>query len=600
VKKHILLLLLLPLFIHAQYEFRNNGCAVYVQQSGLIHVQGNFVNSSSSDSTGTINNDGIIEVTGNFENDSTAKFKVSTNANSTDRAVKFVGSGTQTISGSMSAAGSSSFYNLVIDKVNPTDVVLMQTPSVVEGSVVFGSSNTTTTYNPSSTYTNNNQLGLLQTFSDTAHEYLLDLQNGDADAIAGYPVLVSGGLPQTGYIMTSGARGSSNGGLQRKIASATSYVFPVGTSDKGFNGIRLNFSEIPGNGSVKTKFCSGSSNPTGYVGGLSEFCSGCTSSNPMPTNNGYNRYFPSNACNGGAPQWLVLTNTAQNHGYWSFASTNTGYSYDLEVFPNSIYVQDVSQSYRVLKHEAAYGADPSVSTVDWRPEIDSLVSNTTDLLTYTSNMGCYSGNGIPGGIYKDFSHFTIGSGGSGGALPVTLLYVKAEAVGKHHITVSWATALEINNHGFEVMRGTDGVNFTDVGWVNGHDNSTVTNTYSFDDRPSQSTTYYYQLKQVDNNGNFVFSNIVSASLSDQPSSFQVYPNPTANDVYLQVEDPAEEVKVVMYDINGQPVYNNIFTIEQTGTSQTLTINASKLMPPGTYILSATTNGQQYSSKIVLQ
>ncbi len=597
--KHIILVFLfLPLINQAQNAFVNKGSAVYIQQKALMEISGNLVNDSGSSS---ISNDGTIEISGNFINSPGATFGVYNNNSSTDRVVKFMGSGTQTISGNMSTAGHSSFYNLVIDKATAADSVEMLTGVVVEGSLVFGTANTTTTYNPSSLYTNNNQKGLFKTYDSAQNEYLLDIQNGNADAVAGYPVLEMGQGQSTGYVLTSGIRGSSNGGLQRKISSATSYIFPVGTSDKGFNGALLNFSRVPGGGSVKTKFCDGSSSPDGYVGILSQYCSGCDANTPSGYT-GYNRYFESNPCNNGVPQWIIFANTAQNHGYWSFASTNTGYQYDMEVFPNS-YSSDIDihlSTMRVLKHEAAYGDDPSVVSTDWTPEVESLISNINDLTTYTKNAGCYTGNGVPGGTYTDFSQFTMAMNNSGGALPVTLLYIKATPAGKHHIDVTWATALEINNAGFEVMRSTDGVNFSDLGWVAGHDNSTVTESYLFDDKVAQeNVAYYYKLKQVDNNGKFVYTNIAEAMLTQDQSAFALYPNPTANDLFLTLGSAGEEIKVIMYDMTGRAVYDNIFTVEGGG-SQTVTINAASMLPPGTYLVDATSNGSHYTGKVVLQ
>ena len=578
----------------------NKGGVIYIQKAAIVTVQGSLLN-TKTDSTGTILNDGVIELTGNFQNDSGAVFKTGSNSASTDRAVKFIGSN-QSIIGSMSTTGKSSFYNLVIDQAAASDTVSMLTPVAVEGSLVFGSANLTTTYNPTSLYTNNNQKGLLKTFDNSNNEYLLDIQNGNPDAIGGYPVLEMNGAQNSGFVLTSGLRGSANGGLQRKIASATSYLFPIGTTDKGFNAMRLNFSQVPGGGSVKAKFCSGSSDPSGYVGSIGQFCPDCPTDAPAPSNTGYNRYFASSECNNGSPQWVILEHTLENHGYWSLASTNTGYTYDLEVFPNSMGQMDPYNAARVIKHEASYGTDPSLSSTDWSHEIDALVSSSNDLLTFTKNMGCYNGAGIPGGTYKDFSHFTIAHSSSGSALPVQLLFVKAESEGKHHVNVTWATALEINNAGFYVMRSSDGVNFTDQGWVVGHDNSTVTQNYAFDDRVPQNITYYYKLRQVDNNGKFIYSNIVAVKLSDQPgeSDFTLYPNPTANDLFLDVKNPVDEVKVDMYDIKGQLVYTNIFTVSTNGSDQTLTIHASSELTQGTYILTATTNGVKYSAKAVLQ
>jgi hypothetical protein len=223
----------------------------------------------------------------------------------------------------------------------------------VEGTLAFGSASITSSYQPSNFYTNSNQKGLLKTYTSTGDEYLIDIANGSPDAISGFPTLEIDGAPSTGFILTSGIRGTNEGGLQRKIASATSYLFPVGTEGRGFNGAMLNFTSVPGNGSIKSKFCEGTSNSeTGTVGIISPLCVGCTPTYPADAR-GYNRYFASNDCNGGAPQWIVFDHTAYNHGYWSFESSNTGYQYDIEVFPNS-FPDDYSNrnsAWRVIKHE---------------------------------------------------------------------------------------------------------------------------------------------------------------------------------------------------------------------------------------------------------
>lgn len=598
LKRLIFATLFTPLFVNAQTGFYNKGSAVYVQEQGLIAVQGGLVNDA-----GNIHNDGTIEVTGDFENKNSGTFQVYNNSASKERAVKFMGSGTQNIKGTMSTTGQASFYNLVVDKQYASDTVQMQTNVVVEGSLVFGTANTSLTYAPANLNTNNNQKGLLQTYASTSSEYLLDIQNGNADAIAGYPVLDIGTSPSTGFILTSGVRASANGGLQRAISSATSYVFPVGTATKGFNGVMLNFSQIPGGGSVKSKFCDGSSNTDGYVGTVSQYCADCPAGQ-TPDNTGYNRYVMSNSCNGGAPQWIIFDHTAKNHGYWSFASTNTGYQYDMQVFPNSFedYI-DQNSTWRVLKHEAAYGDDPSLASIDWRPEVESLVSNINDLSTYTRNTGCFTGIGVPGGSYRDFSHFTMGGTNSNNALPVKFLSIKATPTGKHHIKVSWATAIEINNQGFEVMRSTDATNFTDIGWVPGNNYSTSQINYSYDDRVTDNTIYYYKLRQVDNNGKFSYSQVVEARITDgteDPSGISIYPNPTANELNVNIKDPSDEMKVMIYNMQGKLAYENIFTVEQKGQEQTFNLQLASILPPGAYILNASSNNVQYKEKVILQ
>ena len=548
----------LPLITFAQYEFNNMGADVYIQKGGLIHVQGNFINDNNT-TNGAVKNDGIIEVKGNFENKTNATFQIHTDNTSTDRAVKLVGSGTQLIKGSIGTSGTASFYNLIIDKAAASDTVEMQVDAVVDGSLVFATSTTTTTYNPSSLYTNNNLKGLLKTYASSG-EYVLKITNGNTNSIAGYPALAIGGAPSTGYILTKGSRGSSAGGLQRKISSASGYVYPIGTVANGFNGVNMNFTSVPNStGSIIGKFNDGSDNPAGYVGSISQQCPSCTGGN-LPDNDGYNRYFSSNSCNSNQPQWLVLQNSIRNHGYWSFASieNNNNYLYTIETFPNSYSTQGNSNDLsRVLRYDASFGYNPTTDT--WNPYIET-VQAISDLIQYTRNSGtCFTGNGVPGGVYSAFGHFSMSTARSNDALPVEMLGLNAEAV-QTYIEVTWATALEINNMGFHVERSTDGQNWVTIGWVDGNNNSTSQSDYSYNDiNVLPNIRYYYRLKQQDNDGAFEYTDIVSAAIAGDKSinSVDFFPNPAKDKTTLIITSANEQKLIIdIYDVLGRKVLSD--------------------------------------------
>ena len=120
-------------------------------------------------------------------------------------------------------------------------------------------------------------------------------------------------------------------------------------------------------------------------------------------------------------------------------------------------------------------------------------------------------------------------------LPVALISFTATTEGsKTHLT--WATANEQNNAGFEVERSTDGIYFSKIGFVRGAGNSTTQRDYTFMDGDaaiccgsSTTTTYcgstYYRLKQTDFDGKYEYSNIVTLG-SNTDATVSVYPNPS--------------------------------------------------------------------------
>jgi hypothetical protein len=112
------------------------------------------------------------------------------------------------------------------------------------------------------------------------------------------------------------------------------------------------------------------------------------------------------------------------------------------------------------------------------------------------------------------------------ALPVELTSFTATANGKE-VSLSWSTATELNNQGFEVQRKF-GVNyFVTVGSVQGHGTTTSPNNYTYVDKLIDPGKYFYRLKQIDYNGTFEYSNEIEVEVRvlDKFTLEQNYPNP---------------------------------------------------------------------------
>jgi len=80
------------------------------------------------------------------------------------------------------------------------------------------------------------------------------------------------------------------------------------------------------------------------------------------------------------------------------------------------------------------------------------------------------------------------------ALPVNFTSFNA-IINNNQTNLTWSTASEINNKGFEIERSIDGVNFETIGFVKGNSNSNRINKYSFIDANHSSA--FYRLKQID-------------------------------------------------------------------------------------------------------
>jgi len=100
-------------------------------------------------------------------------------------------------------------------------------------------------------------------------------------------------------------------------------------------------------------------------------------------------------------------------------------------------------------------------------------------------------------------------------LPVELLLFDVTPINNQYARLEWATASEINNEGFEVLRSTDGENFEYIAWISGNGNQTTIHKYSYEDYSiEKGITYYYQLKQIDYDGQYEYFDIKPVRLSE--------------------------------------------------------------------------------------
>ena len=167
-------------------------------------------------------------------------------------------------------------------------------------------------------------------------------------------------------------------------------------------------------------------------------------------------------------------------------------------------------------------------------------------------------------------------------LPVELTsFTASSAEGK--VNLSWATATEVNNYGFEIERKAEGTEFEVVGKIQGAGNSNTVRAYSFVDESISAGKYSYRLKQIDIDGKFSYSNILDVEV--MPASFslnQNYPNPFNPSTKISYSLATDsKVMLKVYNILGAEVLTLVNETQKAG-AHTIQFNASNL-PSGVYI-----------------
>lgn len=224
----------------------------------------------------------------------------------------------------------------------------------------------------------------------------------------------------------------------------------------------------------------------------------------------------------------------------------------------------------------ALATPATVIDILWLPAPDNLWALSFDGQPYFSN-ACVIDN-PPGTANTSCPWIPVaGMSCTGGTalsitgdvvLPVSLIDFAVYKNGNQAI-LKWKTLLEINNKGFEIQKSNDGINWVNIGFVNGHGNSSVELNYQFTDANPYAGNNEYRLCQVDLDGNQTFSSI--ENINFQSNSYYTISNNPGRGVYqISMLAEAEKLEMTVFDISGKMIYRKITNIG----NQTLDISNS--------------------------
>ncbi len=168
------------------------------------------------------------------------------------------------------------------------------------------------------------------------------------------------------------------------------------------------------------------------------------------------------------------------------------------------------------------------------------------------------------------------------SLPIGLLSFTGVLVnGETHL--NWATAHEQDNDHFDLERSPGNTDFATLAGIRSYGNSDTTQAYQYTDPHPFDGYTFYRLKQVDKNGSFSYSPVVSV-WSNTAFSYTVFPNPATDKFVLLIHASAAAAgRMELLDLSGRVV--SARDIRLTPGANTFTWNISGL-PQGLYFLRA--------------
>ncbi len=182
-------------------------------------------------------------------------------------------------------------------------------------------------------------------------------------------------------------------------------------------------------------------------------------------------------------------------------------------------------------------------------------------------------------------------------LPVELIEFKGNC-NNGKTALQWTTATEENNSHFEVYRKDTENNspWEKIGRVEGNGNSSAVIHYSFIDQ----APFYknaYQLKQIDFNGAYEYSEIIAVDQCVQ-NTLGVYPNPTKTNVNIKYSSIIDgEAHLKLFDAKGVLILEKKEIVSFGNNTIYLSMEN---MIKGSYVLEVHSKGNLTKKIIVLQ
>jgi hypothetical protein len=198
-----------------------------------------------------------------------------------------------------------------------------------------------------------------------------------------------------------------------------------------------------------------------------------------------------------------------------------------------------------------------------------------------------TGASLPNSIIKELANNCVAP------LPVKLAKFKGELLNEM-VALSWVTTEEKGSKSFDVERSMDLREFATVGSIRSAGNSAQTNMYSFLDPNPLKGVNYYRLRQIDDDGRFENSRIITVMNNESSVSFVVMGNPVQNKEIRFLLRNGDSRQVKLSDISGRDIQ---FSLRQA--EHIFAIQPAQSLSSGLYILSLKVGDAVESKRILV-
>ncbi|MCO6489485.1 MAG: T9SS type A sorting domain-containing protein [Phaeodactylibacter sp.] len=235
------------------------------------------------------------------------------------------------------------------------------------------------------------------------------------------------------------------------------------------------------------------------------------------------------------------------------------------------------------------GSDDGSSGVDSGGKGGSnFVRSTATAVTNSSGAdGGSGGDNTDGTVTLEFSL----------VLPVELAQFAA-SFDEGQVGLAWQTATERDNAGFDIQRSADGRSWQTLAFLPGHGTTQQERSYSYTDGRPLSGINYYRLKQIDYDGQFEYSRIVSVTVNGKNDGIHFYPNPAEGSVTLAFEaSHSGDAVLILYNAVGQAAMVRRLSLEPGAFQTDIELDG---LPGGMYLVEMRAGRAQWAGRFQLR
>lgn len=178
------------------------------------------------------------------------------------------------------------------------------------------------------------------------------------------------------------------------------------------------------------------------------------------------------------------------------------------------------------------------SATAWEERIASVHQASNDVVT-------------EGQSITSFSHWTVAQSNNV-ALHTNFLNFAGKQINEEQAQFIWQTVTENKVIGFEIQRSKNLHNFQDINFMEAKQNTNSLESYEVS--LENTSSYYFRLKQIYENGEYFFSDIIFIEVETPKEEILVYPNPTPKDIYIKGIKSDSLVSLNLYNLRGQNVF----------------------------------------------